>query len=112
MAVAHERRECVPTASSVAARHHQLPLDLSRSEGHSREGKPAEWEPARSASQASDGGTSSGHLLYERGSLKVLNGLLAELRLDVVGPEPLDHVDVAGRVPEGLRGSANPVFNR
>lgn len=54
----------------------------------------------------------AGHLLYERGSLKVLNGLLAELRLDVVGPEPLDHVDVAGGVPEGLRGGANPVLNR
>lgn len=40
--------------------------------------------------------------LYESGSLKVLNGLLTELSLDVVGSQPLDHVDVGGEVPEGL----------
>jgi len=43
-----------------------------------------------------------GYLLDERGSLKVQDGLLAELRLDVVRPEPLDHLDVGGEVPEGL----------
>lgn len=50
-----------------------------------------------------------GHLLYERGPLKVLDGLFAELCLDVVGAEPLDHVDVAGRVPKGLRGNGEKV---
>lgn len=43
-----------------------------------------------------------GYLLYECGSFKVLNGLLTELCLDVVNPEPLDHIDVGGEEPEGL----------
>lgn len=53
-----------------------------------------------------------GHLLYERRPLKVGDGLLAELILNVVGAEPLDHVNVAGRVPEGLRGDAVDVLDR
>ncbi len=44
----------------------------------------------------------SGYLLYERGSFKVLNGLLTELCLDVVSPEPFNHIDVGGEVPKGL----------
>lgn len=97
------RGRCVPTASSVAAGHHQLPLDLGGPERRSR-GKPAWSEATHSA--PSEWGTPGGHLLYERGPLKVLDGLLAELRLNVVGAEPLDHVDVAGRVPERLHGDA------
>lgn len=42
------------------------------------------------------------YLLYECGSFKVLNGLLTELCLDVIRPEPLNHIDVGGEVPEGL----------
>lgn len=47
------------------------------------------------------------YLLYECGSFKVLNSLLTELCLDVVSPEPLNHIDVGGKVPEGLNSNIN-----
>ena len=40
--------------------------------------------------------------LDEHGPLKVLDGLLTELGLDVVRPQPLDHRHVGGEVSEGL----------
>ena len=40
--------------------------------------------------------------LDEHRSLKVLDGLLTELGLDVVRPEPLDHRHVGREVSEGL----------
>lgn len=43
-----------------------------------------------------------GYLLYECGSFKVLNGLLTELCLDVISPQPLNHIDVGRKVSEGL----------
>ena len=49
----------------------------------------------------------SGNLLNEYGSFKVLNGLLTELRLDVVSTEPHDHVNVGGKVPVRLNNNEN-----
>lgn len=44
----------------------------------------------------------NGDLLNERGSLKVLDGLLTELGVDVVSPQPLNHIDVGGEISERL----------
>lgn len=43
--------------------------------------------------------------LYESCSFKVLDGLLTELGLNVISPEPLDHINVGGKVPERLNSS-------
>lgn len=53
------------------------------------------------------GTVTTGHLLYECGSFKVQNSLLTELRLDVVSPQPLNHIDVRREVSEGLDGITN-----
>lgn len=47
----------------------------------------------------------SGHLvflLYQCSSFKILDGFLKVLLLKVVRPQPGDHADVAGEVPERL----------
>lgn len=50
----------------------------------------------------------SDNSLYECSSFKVLNGLLTELCLNVVSPEPFNHIDVGGEVPEGLDSNTKP----
>lgn len=90
------------TTSSVTAGHHELPLHLRRPEEEEEDGQQS--EPSEKSQSLM---IQNGYSLYERRPLKVLDGFLAELRLDVIGPEPLDHLDVGGEVPEGLQSEAS-----
>lgn len=51
------------------------------------------------------------HELHDGGTLEVVDSLLTELSIDVVGTQPFNHINVGGVVPVTLNVDSFGTFN-